>query len=125
METNNKSKTLPHIIAVDFDGTLCENAWPDIGEANLDLIVYLRWQQNRGTKVILWTCRTGDKLDDAVRWCANRELYFDAVNENIPEAVEYFGDECRKIFAHVYIDDRASTPEEYKELLGLISKFHI
>lgn len=43
------------IIAVDFDGTLCENKWPEIGEANEDMIYYLRKRQAEGDKLILWS----------------------------------------------------------------------
>lgn len=57
------------IIAVDFDGTLCENKWPEIGEANEDMIYYLRKRQAEGDKLILWTCRVGDMLRKAINWC--------------------------------------------------------
>ena len=94
------------IIAVDFDGTLCENKWPDIGEANQELITDLIERQNEGDKIVLWTCRSGDKLVDAILWCHAAGLEFDAVNENLPEMIAEFGEDCRKIFAHEYIDDR-------------------
>lgn len=94
------------IIAVDFDGTLCENKWPEIGEANEDMIYYLRKRQAEGGKLILWTCRVGDMLQKAVNWCYNHGLFFDAVNENLPEIIESFGSDTRKIFANEYIDDR-------------------
>ena len=94
------------IIAVDFDGTLCENKWPEIGAANEELIEYLRDRQKNGDKLILWTCRVDDMLRKAVEWCKERELIFDAVNENLPEIVENFGSDTRKIFANEYIDDR-------------------
>ena len=97
------------IIAVDFDGTLCENKWPDIGVANTKLIKYLINEQKKGSKIILWTCKVGDKLDSAIEWCKKYDLYFDAVNENLKESVEEFGNESRKIFAHEYIDDRATN----------------
>ena len=45
-------------IAVDFDGTLCENKWPDIGNANLELIEQLKYAKGKGAKLILWTCRS-------------------------------------------------------------------
>ena len=55
------------IIAVDFDGTLCENKWPEIGEPNTELIGYLiMMQKTVGAKIILWTCRIGEMLDRAV-----------------------------------------------------------
>lgn len=100
---------MSYIIAVDFDGTLCENQYPEIGEPNNALIEYLKMrQQKMGHKLILWTCRVGDRLEQAVDWCQDRGLIFDAVNQNLPEIVESFGGDCRKVFAHVYIDDRNS-----------------
>lgn len=95
------------IIAVDFDGTLCEDRWPNIGEPNKQLIAYLREEQRHGAKTILWTCRVGTYLNEAIDWCEEQKIHFDAVNENLPETVERFGSESRKIFAHEYIDDRA------------------
>lgn len=100
------------IIAVDFDGTLCTNNWPDIGEPNWWLIDLLRdCREDGNCKLILWTCRTGDKLDKAVEWCKKYDLCFDAVNENLPELIKEFGEDTRKIFANIYIDDRACNPE--------------
>ena len=69
--------------------------------------------KERGTKLILWTCRTGKELEAALKWSSGHGIYFDAVNRNIPEIVESFGnDESRKIFAHEYIDDRARNIED-------------
>jgi hypothetical protein len=95
------------IFAVDFDGVLCENKWPEIGaplEYNLCFIKELR---RLGNKVILWTCRSGLRLDHAIEWCRERGLEFDAVNENLIEAVVAFGGDTRKIYADYYIDDKA------------------
>lgn len=97
------------IIAVDFDGTLCKNNYPDIGEANEELINHLKRVQSKGDKIILWTCRIGEKLEAAVAWCKKRGLIFDAVNENLPESIAEFGSDTRKIFADEYIDDAASS----------------
>ena len=94
------------IIAVDFDGTLCENKYPEIGEPNKEMITYLKDRQSNGDKLILWTCRIDEMLDNAVRWCRNKGLIFDAVNENFPSVIAEFGTDTRKIFANEYIDDR-------------------
>lgn len=94
------------IIAVDFDGTLCENKWPEIGAPNKELITYLKEQKASGTKLILWTCRVGEILENAVKWSAEQGLIFDTVNENLPEVLEWMGGDTRKIFADKYIDDR-------------------
>lgn len=95
------------IIAVDFDGTLCCNAWPEIGEENEAVLDYVKHQQRTGAKLILWTNRAGDRLEKAVAWCAERGLVFDAVNENLPEIIQRFGGDTRKVFADEYLDDKA------------------
>lgn len=52
-----EQKEMSKAYAVDFDGTLCENRWPEIGEPNQELIGYLVGRRQQGDKVILWTCR--------------------------------------------------------------------
>lgn len=95
-----------YIIAVDFDGTLCEDKYPEIGEPRNDTIEYLKDQQHNGAKIVLWTCRINELLDAAVNWCRDQGLIFDAVNQNVPEIIEEFGGDTRKVFANKYIDDR-------------------
>lgn len=94
------------IIAVDFDGTICENRYPEIGKENEDVIHYLILMKKLDYKLILWTCRVGERLKEAVSWCEERGLTFDAVNENLPEIIEAFGGDTRKIYADLYLDDR-------------------
>ena len=98
------------IIAVDFDGTLCESAWPEIGEAREAVIETVKIAQAAGARLILWTSRTGGRLAEAVAWCAARGLIFDAVNANLPETLERYGGDSRKITADIYLDDRATLP---------------
>ena len=95
------------IIAVDFDGCLCANEWPWIGAANHDLISRLKFMRAAGDKLILWTCREGALLDVALEWCRAHGLEFDAANENLPELIERYGGDCRKISADEYWDDKA------------------
>lgn len=97
----------PKVIAVDFDGCLCVNKWPEIGAPNWAAINALIARKAEGDKVILWTCREGQMLEDAIAWCLNRGLKFDAVNDNLPENKEHFGNNCRKVWANEYWDDRA------------------
>ncbi len=98
------------IIAVDFDGTLCYSNWPELGEPNIELIEYLKSWKKQGNKLILWTCRAGDALDLAVDWCIEHDLSFDAINDNLPEIVELYGNNSRKITCDYYIDDKAVLP---------------
>lgn len=95
------------IIAVDFDGTLCESKWPEIGRANQPVINTLLQRQAEGDKLILWTCRFGQLLDAAVMWSLQHGLRFDAVNANLPERVAEYGNDCRKISADEYWDDKS------------------
>lgn len=96
------------IIAVDFDGTLCSNKYPQIGEPNLQIIEQLKCRRQRyGDKIILWTCRCEDDLVAAVNWCKQFGLLFDAVNENLFEMNERFHNNSRKVFADEYWDDKA------------------
>ncbi len=95
------------VIAVDFDGTLCESEFPKIGAPKADVIRELKERQKHGDSVILWTCREGTLLRAAVRWCTNHGLRFDAINENLPERIKKYGGDPRKIYADEYWDDRA------------------
>lgn len=96
------------IIAVDFDGTLFDTEWPEvIKEPNIELIDWLNYRKScYGDRIILWTCRCGKDLEVAVDVCAEQDLIFDAVNENLPDMIEKFGGDSRKIFADLYIDDK-------------------
>lgn len=104
------------IIAVDFDGTLCKDAYPSIGEPNLPLINDLISRRADGVKVILWTCRANEKITEAVNWCRSYGLEFDAVNSNLPEVITQWDYESRKIFADMYIDDRAVNVNNYRTI---------
>ncbi len=103
---------LPKIIAVDFDGTLVEDRWPEIGSPNIELFEILKsLRQNYGIKIILWTCRNyhdkyGDMLEEAIKFCQKQGLEFDAINENIREVQKFTGEDTRKVYADVYIDDK-------------------
>ena len=94
-------------IAIDFDGCLCEDGWPGIGRPNPAVIEAALHEQRKGAALILWTCRSGPLLDDAVRFCRKYGLEFDAVTENLPERIERYGTDCRKISADEYWDDHA------------------
>ena len=98
------------IIAVDFDGTLCESKYPEIGAPRTDVIERLLQEQREGALVILWTCRRGEDLAAAVYWCAERGIVFEAINENLISIVKKFGGDPRKIYADEYWDDRAVIP---------------
>ena len=99
---------LPKILAIDFDGTLVSDNFPNIGELNTKLFKEVKTlQEEFGVKIILWTSRTLEMLDDAVKFCEDNGLKFDAVNQNIKEVMELTGQDTRKVYADLYIDDKA------------------
>ena len=95
------------IIAVDFDGTLVENKFPRVGDPIWDNIEAIKKEKKAGAAVILWTCRVGRRLTDAVRTCDLYGIELDAVNENLPDVIRNVGCDTRKVIAHEYWDDLA------------------
>ena len=101
------------VIAVDFDGTISVGGrFPETGAANVAAIRRLNEERRNGAKVILWTCRTGGALQDALAFCRFHGLELDAVNENLPELIEKWGADPRKICADEYWDDKAARFDE-------------
>lgn len=98
------------IVAVDFDGTLAETKFPEIIKPIPKMIKHCKQLQRGGVILILYTCRKGQDLQDAVEWCRGQGLIFDYVNENTAENIAKYGTDTRKIFAHEYIDDKAINP---------------
>lgn len=93
------------IIAIDFDGCLCENNWPTIGKPHQDVIRRAKEEQANGAGLILWTCRVDESLQEAVDACRQWGLIFDAINDNLPERIDLYGNNCRKLSADEYWDD--------------------
>lgn len=104
------------VIAVDFDGTLFENAWPDIGAPRVNVIAAALREQQNGAALILWTCRTGEALRAALKACEAQGLHFDAVNDSLPEWKDSFDGDPRKIGATEYWDDRAVNPNWLRKM---------
>jgi len=92
-------------IAVDFDGTIVDHQYPEIGKEKLFAFQTLKELEKKGARLILWTFRTGKELDDAVEFCHKNGIEFYAVNKNYPEEI-FDNSVSRKIDADIYIDDR-------------------
>ena len=93
-------------IAVDFDGTIVTHKYPEIGEEIPFAIETLKMLIADHHRLILWTVREGELLDEAVNWCRERGVEFYAVNKEYPEETvrnnEHFS---RKVKADIFIDD--------------------
>ena len=106
-------------VAVDFDGTLCADAFPEVGAPNRVVIEYVKRLAADGSKIILYTSRengTRKLLDEAVAFCKEQEIPLYAVNENPgnPHAAKIGlkPSDGRKVYADLYIDDKAINPAE-------------
>ena len=94
------------IIAVDFDNTIARTTFPEIHGEIAGAIGALNHFQRAGHTVILWTCREGKYLDEAIRWLAERGFSPDCVNCHSDKQIAEWGTDPRKIGADIYIDDR-------------------
>lgn len=96
------------VIAVDFDGTIVENRYPEIGRERPFAIRTLKKLAEEQHCIILWSVREGRQLDEAVEWCRERGLEFYAVNKDFPEEdIEKNVHYSRKLKADLFIDDRS------------------
>lgn len=112
-------------IAIDFDGTIVENAYPKIGKPLIFAFETIKKLQENRHRVILWTYRRGEELDQAVAFCEKHGVPFYAVNMSFPEE-DYDTSYSRKINADIFIDDRniggmKSWGEIYQEIIGELS----
>lgn len=89
--------------AFDFDGTIVKNKFPDIGKEISETTEKIRelWENVRNI-IIIWTCRSGDYLNEMKAFLIKEKIPFDFINEN--PLVDYGSP---KIFAHEYYDDRS------------------
>lgn len=102
------------IIAVDYDGTICIEQSPSTDREefpNLTLIEKLKEAKKKGHYLILWTCRGGKWLEEAIQFCEYYDLIFDTINKNIPNYKYY--NVSNKVVADLYVDDKSPGLIEY------------
>ncbi|MCX4356840.1 MAG: hypothetical protein OSJ43_11590 [Oscillospiraceae bacterium] len=97
------------VIAVDFDNTLAKTEYPKIIEPIPETINFIRNAKAKGAEIILYTCREGKELNEALEWCKQNNVPIDRANENSPTRVKHWGNDCRKIDADLYLDDKACS----------------
>lgn len=93
-------------IAIDFDGTIVEHRYPEIGRERPFAVETLKMLIKDGHQLILWTCREGELLEEAVEWCRERGLEFYAINKDFPEETKDDTHYSRKLKVELFIDDR-------------------
>ena len=93
-------------IAVDFYGTIVEHRYPKIGEEIPFATETLKILAQERHKLILWTVREGELLEEAIEWCRQRGVFFYSVNKDYPEEEKSHNGFSRKLKADLFIDDR-------------------
>ncbi len=107
----------PLVIAVDFDGTIVHNKWPDIGEPVREAADTIRLWTARGHRIVIWTCRVGNELEACEKWLIRNWVPFYSINSNPLDRIDLYGSDTRKISADLYIDDKAAgAPDDPAEL---------
>ncbi len=94
------------IISIDFDGTIVEDHYPDIGKLMPGAKESVRRLHENGNLIIINTCRDGQLLLEAINFLLEHDIPFDRVNDNLPRNTREYGSNSRKVFADIYIDDR-------------------
>ena len=95
------------VIAIDFDGTIVTNKYPNIGYLKRNAKEVINKLYDEGHDIIINSCRQGREEREMVEFLIDNEIKFDEVNENLCYRIEEYENDCRKIGADVYIDDKA------------------
>lgn len=99
-------------IAIDFDGTIVEDVYPTIGPLKPNVAEIMRQIKADGHQIIINTCRTGSQQESAAKFLNDNHIPFDVINANHPDLIERFGNDCRKLGADIYIDDKCIFAKE-------------
>lgn len=113
------------IISIDFDGTIVEDRYPEIGYLKPGAKKVIQRLHEEGHKIIINTCRVGDLERNCVNFLLEKKIPFDRINDNLPELVAKYGTNCRKISADIHIDDHniLGLPS-WEEIYELIQSRH-
>lgn len=112
------------VLAVDFDGTITEESFPEVGALRQNADVVLRKLYEDGHKIVINTCRTGKYEGLAEYFLIKHEIPFHFINSNLPELITKYKQDSRKISADVYIDNRClmGLPPTWDEIYEIINK---
>lgn len=111
-------------IAIDFDGTIAEATYPELGVIKPHAIDVINRLHEAGHKILVWTCRTDDHQHMVKKYLEDAGMNFHHINENDPELIELYGGDSRKLSVDIYIDDRqlGGLPDDWLVIEQLIHK---
>ena len=120
------------VIAIDFDGTIVEHKWPEIGSLRKNAKTVINRLYDAGAKIIIWTCRTQDSWladrnthQEAIDFLKKEGIKFHEINKNV--SIQGGFNPSPKIYADLYIDDRqlGGIPDDWEEIYKIISDKHV
>lgn len=111
------------ILAIDFDGTIATDSFPQVGILRKDADTIIRKLYEDGHDVIINTCRTGKYEGLAEHFLKKHKIPYHFINSNLPRVIDFYKQDCRKVSADYYIDNRniGGLPS-WKEIYKIISK---
>jgi hypothetical protein len=112
-------------LSIDFDGTIVETNYPKIGKLKPNVVEVINKLYNESYKIIISTCRVGIYEGHCYQFLKKYGILYHYINSNLPCDIEYFKQDCRKISADIYIDDKQlrGIPNDWNEIYDLI-KLH-
>lgn len=115
------------VIAIDFDDTIAENMYPEVGRMKPHAKEIINKLYDEGHEIIIWTCRWDDAADKARDFLAQHGIKYHKFNEHIDWALEEFKNDTRKIYADIYIDDKqlGGIPECWREIYSILKEKHL
>lgn len=110
------------ILAIDFDGTICELSFPEVGKMKPEADKYINLLFDEGHEIIINTCRSGVYEGLAETFLKEKGIHYDFINSNMPHLIEQYQQDCRKISADIYVDDKClmGLPNTWKEIYEII-----
>lgn len=106
------------ILSIDFDGTIVENKYPDLGDLLPNSKKVINYLHSRGHTIIINTCRTSHYVENAKAYLTQKGIHFDLCNENSPKMIEKYGNNTRKISCDAFIDDLNISDIVLRKRLG-------
>lgn len=112
-------------LCIDFDGTIVYSDYPKIGKLKPNAVEVINRLYNGGYKIIINTCRAGIYEGYCYQFLKKHNIQYHYINSNLPEDIEFFKQDCRKISADIYIDDKqlGGIPDDWEKIYKLI-KYH-
>jgi hypothetical protein len=112
------------VIAIDFDDTIAYSNYPDILGIKPNAAEVIGKMHNEGNDIIVWTCRLGEPLEMAEAFLKENKILHHTVNKHIQRIMDKYGNDTRKIYADVYIDDKnlGGIPDDWNEIYEMVKQ---